>query len=63
MYFRGCNARLTHTGSSRAKSPIKDTATAISSLLEGFAFDRKQTAVETIITPPVTIGYCTDAST
>ena len=47
----------------RVNIPIKATMTDKISFLLGLFFPKKQIIVETIITPPVTIGYCTDEST
>ena len=41
--------------------PVKDRQTAHISFFAGFRFVNAAMAVETMITPPVTKGYCTDA--
>ena len=46
-----------------ASIPAKAKMTAAISLLLGFRGPKKHSNVETIMTPPVTIGNCTDAST
>lgn len=53
-----------YTGiTNRASIPANARITDMISFLLGLFFPKKQITVETIITPPVTIGYCTEAST
>lgn len=46
-----------------ASIPTNASTTERISFFEGLFLPKKQMIVETIITPPVTMGYCTDAST
>ena len=50
-------------GRTRMTSAANATATEIISLFDGLFFITKQARVEKMMTPPVTIGYCTDAGT
>ena len=46
-----------------ASIPANATIIESTSFFDGFLSPKKHMRVDTIITPPVTIGYCTDAST